>query len=167
MVFDTVRKAMLCEREKAAYSANERIAYTEPICGNSQQGGTKLVNAEKLMPIVLMVALVLSLTACGSSGGNNATLTGKYSFVSMESKGETVDAEAVAELGMDASVIYLEFAGNKVTMRAFGETIDVMYKVDGKNIEINTDDGPLKGTLDGNMITIDFGEGEVLVVEKK
>ena len=123
------------------------------------------MNAEKFMLIVLMLAV--SLTACGSSGGNNSTLTGKYSFVSMETKGETVDAATLAEQGMDASVIYLEFSGSKVTMYAFGETIEVTYKADGKNIEINTDDGPLKGTLDGNKITIDFSDSEVLVVEKK
>ena len=125
------------------------------------------MNAEKIMPIVLMLALAVSLAACGSSGGNSATLTGKYSFVSMESKGETVDVETLAEQGMDFSVIYLEFSGSRVTMYAFGEIIEVPYKVDGNNIEINTDDGPLNGTLDGNRITVDFGEGEVLVVEKK
>ena len=125
------------------------------------------MNAEKFMLIVLMLALAVSLTTCGSSDGNNATLTGKYNFVSMETKGETSDTETLAEQGMDASVIYLEFSGSKVTMYAFGETIEVTYKVDGKNIEINTDDGPLKGTLDGNKITIDFSDGEVLVVEKK
>jgi len=119
------------------------------------------------MLIVLMLALAVSLTACGSSGGNNSTLTGKYSFVSMETKDEMLHVGAIAEQGMDDSVIYLEFSGSRVTMYAFGEAIDVTYKVDGKNIEINTDDGPLKGTLDGNKITVDFGEGEVLVVEKK
>jgi len=114
-----------------------------------------------------MLALVLSLTACGSSGGNNTTLTGKYSFVSMETKDETLDVEALAVQGLDASVIYLEFSGSKVTMCAFGETIEVTYKVDGNNIEINTDDGTMKGTLDGKKILLDFGDGEVLVVEKK
>jgi len=125
------------------------------------------VGAEKFMPIVLMLALAVSLAACGDSGGNSATLTGTYSFVSMETKGETVDAATLVEQGMDASVICLEFSGSKVTMYAFGETIEVTYKVDGKNIEINTDDGPLNGTLDGNKIFLNFSEGEVLVVEKK
>jgi len=119
------------------------------------------------MPIVLVLALVLSLTACGSIVGNNATLTGKYCIVSMETKGETVNAADLAEQDMDISAIYLEFSGSKVTLYAFGETIEGTYKVNGKNIEITTDDDTVKGTLDGNRITIEFSEGEVMVVEKK
>ena len=125
------------------------------------------MNAMNPMPIILVLALVLSLTACGSSGGNNSTLTGKYYIVSMETKGETADVATLAEQGMDASVIYLEFSSSKVTMFAFGETIEGTYKADGKNIEITTGDDTVKGTLDGNKITINLGEGEVLVVEKK
>ena len=108
-----------------------------------------------------------SLTAYGNNGGSNIILTGKYSFVSMETKDERVDAAALAQQGMDSSVIYLEFFGSRVTMYAFGETIEVTYKVDGKNIEIDTAEGTLEGIRDGNTITLDLGEGVVLVVEKK
>ena len=125
------------------------------------------MSAVKLILIALVPVLVHSFIFCESSGGNNATLTGKYSFVSMEAKGETVDASALAGQGMDVSVIYLEFSGSKVIMYAFGEVLEVAYKVEGNNIEINTDDGPFIGTLDGNKITINFSEDEVLVVEKK
>jgi len=127
--------------------------------GDLRDGEVYLVKTNEHGAIVSMLLV--------SESGNNATLTGKYSFVSMETKGETVDAAALAEQSMDDSVICLEFAGNMATMFAFGETIVGTYKADGKNIEITTGVDTVKGTLDGNKITITLGEGEVLVVEKK
>jgi len=120
------------------------------------------------MTIALTLALAVSVPAYQSGDDKNVTLTGRYSFVSMESKGERVDAEAAAEQGMDTSSIYLEFSGGGVTMYAFGEIMEVTtYKVDGTNIEFYVDEVALKGTLQGNQIIIEFDEGEVLVVEKK
>ena len=112
-------------------------------------------------------ALPYALIASGGSGEDNVTLTGKYGFVSMQAPDEKVDAAALAEQGMDSTVLYLEFIGNKVMMYAFGETILVTYKADGNHIEIDTDEGPLQGTLDGDTMTLDLGDGVVLVVEKE
>jgi len=116
--------------------------------------------------MTLALVLALSVTAIVGGCGSGATPDGRYVFVSMETNGDTVDAKALAEQGMDVSVISLVFSGSKVSMVAFGETIEADFVAEGNHITIHTEDGPLKGKIEGNRITLAFGEGDVLVVEK-
>ena len=128
--------------------------------------------------IALLLVLMLGITILAGCGGN-ASLSGKYVLKSMVSDGETIDMaeymqefkELYEELGEEFKESdfesYLEFSGSNVTVSLVGMAGKGTYKLDGKNIEITADGETLKGTIDGNKITLDYGEGSLMTYEKK
>jgi len=121
-----------------------------------------------LLVAALVLALPLTLAACGSKGG--AEYAGTYKFYSMEYAGETMTAADLEDLGMDPDSfdfsITLEANGD-FTMSAMGESVEGTYKVSGTKITFNADgfSGDESYELDGDYLTIEY-EGDSVTFKR-
>ena len=85
--------------------------------------------------------------------------------------GETMsiaDLKAMyAEMDMEYEDGYIELlSGGKCKLFIFGESVDGTFKGDSKTIEVTADGDTMKGTIDGNKLTIDMGDGDKWIFEK-
>ena len=122
---------------------------------------------KKLQRITAATLMVVLCAALIAGCGGDTKLSGKYYLSSMEEDGEVLNVSELADLGVDFSDTYLEFSGDKITVCTYGESETCTYKIDGKNIEFTSDGETLKGTIDGDKITLDVGDGTKMIYEKK
>ena len=104
--------------------------------------------------IALVLALILCATMLAACGGGGPS--GKYKLSSMTEGGVTFNASQMAELGLDADSMYIEFqSGSNFKLAMLGETQSGTFAVDGKTIKLTADGETINATLDGNKITIE------------
>ena len=150
--------------------------------------------------ILLLLVLILGislLAGCGgnnggnntpprenTSGGNNTAtlgLTGKYTLVSMiDTEGDDWmemfnDLSELSDEGseFDPNAFFIEFkSDSKCTVSITGdEAVECTYTVNGKIITITAEGENIKGTIEGNKITLedaDMGADSMkMIFEKK
>ena len=115
---------------------------------------------KRTMKIMLSALLIVSLLAClVACGGSGKGPSGKYTLVSMESDGMTIEGDTLKSLGMEVTI---EFnADGTGTIDFMGESEDFTWK-DGKMI---SDGEELPFTFSGDTVTIEQ-DGAKMVFEK-
>ena len=110
--------------------------------------------AKILLSVLLILSILSCLAACGSKGPS-----GTYNLVSMETDGETIDADTLKEFGMEVTITFnsdgtgsIDMAGDKEEFEWKGNTITA----DGEEIEFR---------LDGSKLTLEQ-DGETMVFSK-
>jgi hypothetical protein len=115
----------------------------------------------------LVLALTISAALLVGCGGSK--ISGKYSFVSMETDTLSFTAEELAAYGMDPSETYIWFDNGECTLSMLGVTVDGTYTQSGSTINLDLEGHAITGKLDGKTLTIDFGEyyDATMVFEQK
>lgn len=116
---------------------------------------------KKLLAIVLSVVLVLSLTACGKS------YTGKYALTAVKSEGmEIKKGDSTWDIAFSEKdkQPYLELKDDDKFTLLFDESQDGTYKVDGDKITLKADGESIEGKIKDDKITIEI-EGSEAVFE--
>ena len=135
---------------------------------------------KKTLIAVLALMLSISLLAgCGAGGGTSAP-EGKYNITSLEMGGQDVLAlynsmsAIAAESGAEVEELpemYIEFRndGKCAIVFAGEDPEEDTFTMDGNNITIGSGDTEIKGTVDGNKVTLegDTDEGLIKVVAEK
>ena len=110
--------------------------------------------AKILLSVLLILSILSCLAACGSKGPS-----GTYNLVSMETDGETIDADTLKDFGMEVTITFnsdgtgsIDMAGDKEEFEWKGNTITA----DGEEIEFR---------LDGSKLTLEQ-DGETMVFSK-
>lgn len=110
-----------------------------------------------LMSTLLVVCLLACLVACG---GSSKGPSGKYTLVSMDADGMSMDAEMLKSLGLE---ITIEFNSDGTgTLDMAGESESFEWK---DNKITSSNGGEMTFVLDGNTLTISEDEG-TMVFEK-
>jgi len=120
-----------------------------------------------ILTLLLMLSLLTACTANNSGGNTATTLTGKYMLVSITAEGETHDEAALAAIGADSFMEFLD--EGKCSFTFFGDAQEGMFTVDGSSVTVTIDGEGLTGKVEGNKITFDAPDGEEgsMVFEKK
>ena len=104
---------------------------------------------KRVISLVLALFLMVSLSACGSSGRADEALVGKYLAVTGTSMGMTLS-------GADMSGFTLELkSGGKVTMTIDGTSADGKWVNDDKTITLTIENTDMVGKLDKDTITFE------------
>ena len=100
---------------------------------------------KKLAAILLVLALVLALAACGEPDPN----LGTYKGTTVEMEGFTLPITEAWEKGFDIELK----SGGWATLTIDGEDINVKWALNGETITITASDGEFTGTLiDGTIV---------------
>ncbi|MBR0354894.1 MAG: hypothetical protein IJK35_05950 [Oscillospiraceae bacterium] len=100
---------------------------------------------KRLACLILALALLLALTACGEPDPN----AGVYVAVTAEMSGIRLDIDSVYEGGLSFELK----DGGRAVMTMDGEDYNLRWKLDGEAITITAADTELSGTLaDGTMV---------------
>ena len=120
------------------------------------------------MKKVCAVMLALALCVAVFAGCGGASLSGKYSIVSMSQDGETYTAEMIEQNGISPESFNIEFkADGKCTISLPGDNEECTFKVKGKTLSVTDSDGEeITGTIDGKVITLSK-DGMEMIFEKK
>lgn len=118
---------------------------------------------KRIFAIVLTVAMVLALTACGGGGEEDPTL-GKYMGIQCEMGGIALSME---ELYPGES--YLELKNNGKAKLVLGDDqASGTWKLDGEEFELTVGGEKCPGTLKDGVVVIDFaGSGIYLTFRKE
>ena len=104
---------------------------------------------KRVVSLVLALLLMVSLSACGSSGRADEALVGKYLAVTGTSMGMTLS-------GADMAGFTLELkSGGKVTMTIDDTSADGKWVNDDKTITLTIDNTDMVGKLDKDTITFE------------
>ncbi len=103
---------------------------------------------KRLACLILVLAMLLALAACGEPDPN----AGVYVAKSCEYSGMSLEVESIFEGGLS---IELKNAGRGV-MTMNGENYNVRWSLEGENITISDSSGELTGTLVGDTMTLDI-----------
>lgn len=114
---------------------------------------------KKTMKIMLSALLIVSLLACLVACGGSKGPSGKYTLVSMESDGMTIEGDTLKSLGMEVTIEFNDDGTGTVDF--MGEAEDFTWK-DGKMI---SDGEELPFTFSGDTVTIEQ-DGAKMVFEK-
>lgn len=110
--------------------------------------------AKILLSVLVILSILACLAACGSKGPS-----GTYSLVSMEMDGETIDADLLKTLGMEATITFNADGTGKVNL--MGEKEEFEWK--GNTIIADGEEITFK--LDGNKLTLEE-DGQKMVFSK-
>ena len=135
----------------------------------------------KAFALIFVLALItaISIGFIGCAGGGNqaagttvdpaAAVVGKYYLTSMESEGELITMDYLAdEAGLDPNEHYMELKdGGVVYITLFDDESDGTFTINGNIISITIDEETNDATLDGKKITLDFNDGGVMTFESK
>ncbi|MCL2631709.1 MAG: hypothetical protein FWD45_01255 [Coriobacteriia bacterium] len=124
-----------------------------------------MVDKNKRITAFLLIAVVgvLMLYGCDS-----VKVSGRYSFVSMESEGFIVTAEAL-EGFVDTDDWYIDFDRGEFEFSFYDAVVNGTYTQDGTSLSLIIDDVTVNGEVEGNTVTISFTDyyDAVFVFEKK
>ncbi len=114
-----------------------------------------------ILATVLVLSLVLCLAACGDKG---VDISGKYTLVSMEAEGMTVEGEMLESiLGEMDMYVKLNRDGTG-EMSVMGETAEMEYK-NGKIWPVEEPDEKVDFTVEDGKLTLEV-EGAKMVFQK-
>ena len=112
-------------------------------------------------------ALCFALVGCGGSGSSDEgakNIKGDYKLVGMEEAGITYsesDLASLEELGLTCTLALAD--GEKATLTLFGESMDGTWKATSeKECEITIDSDKIKGTLDGDKLTLSDSDASLV-----
>ena len=105
---------------------------------------------KKIIAILLTIAMVLSLAACG--GGEPDPNAGKYQGISASALGMTMD---MSEVYPGETWVELK-SGGKGTVMLDGDDFPMKWTLDGEAITITVEDVDSVGTLADGVITVDL-----------
>ena len=105
---------------------------------------------KKIIAILLSIAMLLSLAACG--GGEPDPNAGKYQGVSAKALGMTM---AMSEVYPGETWVELK-SGGKGTVMLDGDDFPMKWTLDGEAITITVEDVDSVGTLADGIITVDL-----------
>ncbi|MBQ9827494.1 MAG: hypothetical protein IJM62_02305 [Lachnospiraceae bacterium] len=113
---------------------------------------------KKLLSVLLAALMILSLAACGKSGGgaDKDPVIGTWKAVSAEYGGTTMDVpEITNEVKEDGTFIY----------SAQGTTYEGTWKNDNGTYTFEVGGDPVNGSISGSQLTM--YEGELTIVFEK
>ncbi len=116
---------------------------------------------KKLLAILLAMALLLSLAACGKDEDPHA---GKYIGIAAEMMGMEMPMSEVYD-----GENYLELkSGGKGTLTLEGDSYKVKWSLEGEDLTVTVDGEDSDGTLKNGVISVDFMDmGLILTFEKE
>lgn len=136
----------------------------------------KMNMKKRVLALLMTLAMIFSLAACGGSGGSGGSgggesAAGTYNLTKMSSGGEEISMEEMSEIaGMDVSMTLELTEDNKFTMDmgvlGDGEKVSGTWKMDGDSLILSAEGDELSVTYDGKTIVLDM-EGEGLTFEKQ
>lgn len=110
--------------------------------------------AKILLSVLLILSMLACLAACGSKGPS-----GTYNLVSMEMDGEKVDADMLAEYGLEVTITFNSDGTGNIDMMGDKEEFE------WKDNKIMADGDEISFQLDGNKLTLEE-DGETMVFSK-
>ena len=112
---------------------------------------------KKILTVLLALALMFSLCACGEEDPN----AGLYTCTQLEASGMTLAVEDVFPEG-----ITLELKnGGRGTLNVEGDAGTVKWALDGNKFIMETADGTSEGTLENGVITVELiGSGVIMTL---
>jgi hypothetical protein len=116
--------------------------------------------------LVVLAALVLSMSMMIACGKGKVELKGKYSLVSVtDAKGENVEGDALKTLGMDKA--YAEFLDDGKAKIDLGQAVDGTFQLNGKKVTITAGADKMEGTVEENKVVVDLPSGEKGTFQKQ
>ena len=104
---------------------------------------------KRVVSLVLALLLMVSLSACGSSGRADEALVGKYLAVTGTAMGMTLSGNDMAGFTLELK------GGGKATMSIDGTSADGKWINDDKTITLTIDNTDMVGKLDKDTITFE------------
>lgn len=123
---------------------------------------------KRILILLMALAMVVILGACGSSG---KTPAGTYNLIKIGSGGEELTIEEMNEIaGMEIEITLELKTDNNFTLDlgilGEGENINGTWKMDGDSLILSAEGDDLSVTYDDKIISMDM-EGEILTFEKQ
>lgn len=115
----------------------------------------------KITALLLTVALLLGLAACGGPTYDESLL-GVYTCYAVELMGYNMAADEVLSA---TSTLELK-QGGKGTISVEGESASIKYTLDGENITVEIEDETAKGTLKEGVIDIEIMEMHMFFIQE-
>ncbi len=115
---------------------------------------------KRLFCLILALAMLLALAACGGAPDPNA---GVYVAKSAEMSGISLDIDSFYEGGLSFE---LKNGGNAV-MTMDGQDYRLKWELDGDAVSIIAADTTLTGTLADGVMVLDMGSGVTVTLEKE
>ncbi len=107
---------------------------------------------KRLACLILALAMILALAACGGEPDPNA---GVYKATTAEMSGISLDVNTVYEGGLSFELK----DGGKAVMTMDGKDYNLRWKLDGEDLTITAADTELTGTLADGVMVLDMGSG--------
>ncbi len=107
---------------------------------------------KRLACLILALAIILALAACGGEPDPNA---GVYKATTAEMSGISLDVNTVYEGGLSFELK----DGGKAVMTMDGKDYNLRWKLDGEDLTIIASDTELTGTLAEGTMVLDMGSG--------
>lgn len=129
------------------------------------------ITKKRVLALMMVLAMMVCLVACGGNGGNDANVAGTYNLVKMNAGGVSVDLGQLTEqAGVEVKIaLVLNEDGNftlDMSAVGMGESISGTWKADGNKLTLNAEGEDVPATLDGKTITLEQ-DGQSMTFEKE
>ncbi|MCR5663598.1 MAG: hypothetical protein K6G17_01820 [Oscillospiraceae bacterium] len=115
---------------------------------------------KRLTCLILVLAMLLALAACGGEPDPNA---GVYKATTAEMSGISLDVDSL--FGEDLSIELKN--GGRATMTMKGQKYSLRWELVGTDLCITASDGTLTGSLENDIIVLDMSGATVTFVRVK
>lgn len=129
------------------------------------------ITKKRVLALMMVLAMMVCLVACGGNGGSDANVAGTYNLVKMNAGGVSVDLGQLTEqAGVEVKIaLVLNEDGNftlDMSAVGMGESISGTWKADGNKLTLNAEGEDVPATLDGKTITLEQ-DGQSMTFEKE
>ena len=115
---------------------------------------------KRLPCLVLALAMLLALAACGGEPDPNA---GVYVAETAEMSGISISVDSVFDGGLSFTLK----DGGRAVMSTGGQDYNLRWALDGEDLTITASDTTLTGTLSGGVMVLDMGDGVTITLSKE
>ena len=114
---------------------------------------------KRLACLILALALLLSLAACGGEPDPNA---GVYEATTAEMSGISISVSSVFDGGLSFELKN----GGKAVMTTGGKDYNLRWALNGEDLTITASDTELTGTLSDGVMVLDMGSSVTVTLVK-